>query len=193
MPRTTRPTRYLAGVAVALAGAIMLGIPGRPGALIPGPASQAPERADAWVADLHQAEHARAQRDLGAARQAWQRAFRAALASRRWEGMLEVGNASLRIGDSPGAREPSLATARRLYLEAFFRAKAEGSLEGVLRAAEAFAALGDHEVVAQCLRVAERMAAGVNDANNASRLLALRERQAAEATDATRVSQDLRQ
>jgi hypothetical protein len=43
-------------------------------------------------------------------------------------------------------------------MSALCRARRDGSFDGVLRVAEAFAALGDHEVVDQCLRIAERLA-----------------------------------
>lgn len=188
MARSIWPIGCLAGAAVVLAGAFMLWIPGRPGATTANTPTLAVTARRTWVTHLDDAERALAQQDLMAARQAWHRAYGAALASRRWEGLLDVGSASLRMTDVTGGPEASLATARRLYLDAFFRARAERSLEGVLRAAEGFAALGDGEVVAQCLRVAERMAGGVRDPDIARRLLALQDRQTAEPPDAKRLS-----
>lgn len=83
---------------------------------------------------------------------AWQERYAAALASRRWEPMLEAGDAALGLGDGDAR-----ARARQAYLVAFTRARHEGSVDGVRRVAQAFAGLGDHEVAAQCLAVAERM------------------------------------
>ncbi len=92
-----------------------------------------------------------------AALRAWHDAYAAALASRGWEPMLEVGDAALGLGDAAGTPEAARARARRAYLHAFTRARRAGSVDGVLRAAQAFADLGDREVAAQCLDVAERM------------------------------------
>jgi len=61
-------------------------------------------------------------------------------------------------------------------LEALFRARSQGSLDGVLRAGEAFAALGDHEVASQAIRIAEGLAAEGNDPYAFSRVRSLSER-----------------
>jgi hypothetical protein len=103
------------------------------------------------------ADDALERRDGGAALRAWQDAYTAARASRRWEPMLEVGDAALRLGADPAARDDARARARRAYLLAFTRAHHEGSVDGVLRASEAFAGLSDHETAALCRGVAERM------------------------------------
>ena len=106
-------------------------------------------------------DEALARRDIGAAQRHWHDAYRAALGSRRWEGMIEAGD---------GAR------ARQAYLTALLRARQQKSLEGVLRTAEAFSGLGDRQVVAQCLRIAERLAAAQHDAAARERVSALSER-----------------
>ncbi len=119
--------------------------------------------APAWTVHLQQVDEALARKDVSAAGRAWHTAYLTALRSRRWEGMLEVGDAYLRIGEVSGFREASEPKARRLYLSALFRARNAGDLVGVLRAAEAFAQLGDREVVENCLVIADRLAARAAD------------------------------
>lgn len=116
-----------------------------------------------WRTEIEQVETALAQRDASGAIRAWHIAYTGALASRRWEGMIEAGDAYLRIGEAVGARRSSEPKAREAYLIALFRARRDGDLEGVLRAAEAFAGLGDREVVRQCLAVAEGLVTSRND------------------------------
>lgn len=127
-----------------------------------------------WAVHLRAVHKALARHDVGGAEQAWHEAYGVALRSRRWEGMIEVGDAHLRIGETANGPKAAQAQARRLYLAALFRARQEDSLEGVLRAAEAFAALGDRDVVEQCLRIAQSVA-GQNQEGQA-RVQALRDR-----------------
>ncbi len=127
-----------------------------------------------WAASLRRVEDALAQKNVSAAELAWHDAHGAALRSRRWEGMLDVGDAYLRLGEVAKGREAAEATARTLYLSALFRARQEESLDGVLRTAEAFAALGDREVVDQCIRIAELLAA--QDPEGQADVRAFRER-----------------
>lgn len=128
---------------------------------------------------LQSVKDALAVENVSAARQAWDEAYAAALRSRRWEGMLAVGDASLWIGARAGHREAAEARARQACLAALLRARQQGSLEGLLRTAEAFAALGDREVAAQSLRVAENLAAGAREAGARERVRAFAERLAA--------------
>jgi 16S rRNA (cytosine967-C5)-methyltransferase len=65
---------------------------------------------------------------------------------------------------------------RRIYLAALFRARQQESLDGVLRTAEAFAGLGDRELVDRCLRIAESLAARVPDAQARERVREVAER-----------------
>lgn len=112
-----------------------------------------------WAVHLRAMGDALARNDVSAAERAWRDAYAAAFASRRWEGMIQVGDAARQIGGAAGVRRTGEAKARRLYLAALARARRQGSLEGVLGAGEAFAALGDREVVGQCLRIARLLAA----------------------------------
>jgi len=112
-----------------------------------------------WQAHVVTVDRALAQHDVSAAVAAWHDAYGAALASRGWEGMIAVGDAFLRIGTEAGTVSGSRANARQAYLNALVRAHRDGSSEGMRRTAAAFAALGDHAVATQCLRVADTLAA----------------------------------
>jgi hypothetical protein len=90
--------------------------------------------------------------------------------------MLDVGDAYLRIGEVAKGREPAKAKARSLYMAALLRARSQGSLDGVLRAGEAFAALGDHGVASQAIRIAEALAAEGNDPYASARVRSIKER-----------------
>lgn len=137
-----------------------------------------PDRSDAapWVAHIQAMDAALARGDVSAAVRARHDAYLAALGSRRWEGMADVGDASLRLGALSGARRAMVPEARRAYLSALFRARQQRSLDGVLHVAEAFAALGDRDVARQALFMASAMNAGSQQAEVAERMRALRER-----------------
>ena len=157
-----------------IAAALMLvaaaeAVPSRAGGL--GGESDAP-----WTAQIRRMDEALSKGNTSAAEQAWHDAYVAALRSLGWEGMVEVGDAVLRVGEAAKSRGVSEARARGAYWTALFRARQERSLEGVLRAAEAFAALGDQEVAAQCARIAEGLAAQAQDARARARVQALRQR-----------------
>jgi hypothetical protein len=120
-------------------------------------------------------DEALAEKNVSAAVRAWHRAYVAALASRHREGLIDAGDAYLRIGQLSTSRRLAEAKARSLYLSALFRARQQESLDGVLRAAEAFAALGDTEAVEQCLRVADQVAARNADRDGPARVKAFAE------------------
>jgi hypothetical protein len=111
-----------------------------------------------WTTPLDRVESALAKGDADAAVAAWHGAYADALRSRGWPRMIDIGDLSLRIGEASGARAPALARARQSYLIALFRARREGALDGLLRAAEAFAVLGDRDVVEHALDLAEPLA-----------------------------------
>ncbi len=116
-----------------------------------------------WTLHLRRSDEALRLKDTKTAQQHWHEAYWAARGRLSWEGMLDVGDASLRIGEVTRGREPAKSKARSLYTDALLRARSQGSLDGVLRAGEAFAALGDHEVVSQAIRIAEGLAAEGHD------------------------------
>ncbi|HSD49965.1 MAG TPA: hypothetical protein VLG48_01060 [Candidatus Methylomirabilis sp.] len=127
-----------------------------------------------WTVHLRQSDEALRKQDVKAAQKAWHQAYLATLGSTTWEGRLDVGDASLRIGEVAKGRE--LVKARSLYMEALLRARSQGSLDGVLRAGEAFAALGDLEVANQAIRIAEGLAAEGNDPYAPTRVRSVSER-----------------
>lgn len=113
----------------------------------------------AWQLQLRRADEALEAKDVRAAERALREAYTAAFGSRRWEGLVEVGDAALRLGADPASRQAAVVSARRAYLAALLEARRQRSVAGALRASEAFAALGDRAVAAEAFRVAEALAA----------------------------------
>ena len=111
-----------------------------------------------WRQSLEDIDNARQTGNPGRAVAAWREAYRAAVRTGRWDTMIDVGDAALRVGAVPGLREPPEAAARRSYLPALVRARGQRSLEGILRACEGFALLGDMPVVQQCLAMGHETA-----------------------------------
>lgn len=108
-----------------------------------------------WTAPLRRVDDAlRAKNPQDAAR-ALQEAHIAALGSRRWDGMVAVGDAAQRIGQTTGATRAYDARARQAYLVALFRARHTQSVDGMLRVADAFDALGDTEAANRCRDLAQ--------------------------------------
>lgn len=135
---------------------------------------RAPKPRAAWLAPLEAMDQAIEHGDITAAETARHEAYQAAIGSRRWEALLDVGDAVLRIGEATGTRKALEPEARRLYLAALFRARAERSLDGVLRATERFARLGDRDVVEQGLHIARGLAG--SDPEALARVRSLSER-----------------
>ncbi len=132
-----------------------------------------------WANHIRTLDDALAKKNISAAERALHQAYLAALGSRHWEGMVEVGDATLRVGEVSGYRKVSEAKARRMYLQAFVRARQQGSIDGLLRTAEAFSALGDREVADQGIRLVERLAEQARDTEARDRVRVFRERLAA--------------
>jgi len=135
----------------------------------------------AWQARLLKVEQAMARGDFTGAEALWREAYAAALKSRHWEGVIAAGDTYRALGARAGFRATSVAKARQAYLTALFRARSEGSLAGVLITAERFAELGDREVVEQCIRMAQKVAAQSRDPYAQEHLRAFTERWAASA------------
>jgi hypothetical protein len=104
-----------------------------------------------WAEYLKSMEGALAAGDAKTADWALRQAHWVALGSRRWEGMIEVGDAARRAGN--------ITVARTAYLTAAFRARRVSSFAGILSAAEAFAVLGDVAIAEQWLQVGRGLAA----------------------------------
>ena len=148
--RAGRVFIYLALVAATVLAALEVGV-ARGGD--PGPKPDLP-----WLSPVGDMDQAIARGDFTSAEMARQEAYRAAIGSRRWEGLLAVGDAVLRLGAAAHSRRALEPEARRLYLSALFRARAQRSLDGVLRATESFASLGDRDVVERGLSIARELA-----------------------------------
>ena len=93
--------------------------------------------------------------NLAAAHRALKEADLAALKSKLWESMFDVGDGYMRIGAG--------TEARRCYLIALYRARAEGSVDGVLRVAEALGVLGERAIAAQALAIGQQLANETSD------------------------------
>lgn len=141
--------------------------------------AMAAESQIAWKAQLEKVDDAVIRNDLTQAVMLWREAYAAALRSRHWEGMVAVAEAYRRLGGLAGFGRASEVKARQIYLAALFRARQEGSLDGVLRVAEAFADLGDREVVDRCIAIASTVAVQARDARGEQRVRVFTERWAA--------------
>ncbi|MCI0546660.1 MAG: hypothetical protein L0027_05195 [Candidatus Rokubacteria bacterium] len=98
--------------------------------------------------------------DVDGARRVWENAHLPAGEGLAWEALIEAGQACLRRGATTGGPPDAEPAARRAYFAALYRACRENSFEGILRAAEAFADLGDREVVEECLGLVALRAEG---------------------------------
>ena len=108
-------------------------------------------------------DEALARGDSVAALRAWQQAAEAARMNRGWSGLVEVGDARVRIEAATNGAVAAVPAARQVYLAALSRARAERSVDGTVRVAEAFSALGDRDVAEQVLRTAASLAARSRD------------------------------
>jgi hypothetical protein len=75
-----------------------------------------------------------------------------------WEGKIAVGQAYQRLAERSEWQVEALKPARKAYFDAFVVARQQGSLDGVLESGAAFARLGDHAVVDQCVIFARILA-----------------------------------
>ena len=144
----------------ALLLAMVVGSVGAVAVMAPTSAAVTPPASPTWPSYVTAVDNALARDDIGGAVRAWHDLYGAALGSRRWEAMVDAGDAFRRVAEragTPGAGRPN---ARQAYLVALMRAEHAASADGVRRVADAFAQLGDHGVAAQCRRIAERMSAG---------------------------------
>ena len=126
-------------------------------------------RKPAWAASLRRVDDALAAGRPAEAAAAIHQAYLEALGSRRWQGMVEVGDVARRVGQATAAERTYDPLARQAYLIALFRARHERSVEGVRRVADAFAVLGDHDVAKQCERVARALLAKPTDSRAGTR------------------------
>jgi hypothetical protein len=130
--------------------------------------------AASWDQYIQVMDDALTRGDVNAAEMARQEAFLAARGSRRWDAMVAVGDASVRLMRAPGASSTLRLEARRIYRWALFRARQQGSFEGVVRVSEAFIELGDREAARDGLAMATDMLNGAHD--DADRVKSLSDR-----------------
>jgi len=128
----------------------------------------------AWLAPLQAMDQAIERGEITAAETARHEAHQAAIGSRKWEALLDVGDGALRIGEATRSRSAREPEARRLFLAALLRAREQRSLDGVLGATERFARLGDRDVVEQGLHIARGLAG--SDPEALARVRSLSER-----------------
>jgi hypothetical protein len=131
---------------------------------------------ETWREHLSDMEQAIAAGEAASAVRAWHRAHAAAMDQPGWQSIVRVAEAAQRIGAVPGFGRAGQSRARETYWVVLFRAHRDGSLTGVLQAAEGFGALGDRNMVEQCIRIAESLAArDGSDAGRAHHVRALAE------------------
>ena len=108
----------------------------------------------AWTQRVALVDEALARGDLSHATHEWRDAYGAALRSRRWDALVEVGDRAVRIAEVAGGSTHFRAEARQAYLTALFQARAQRAVEGMHRAAAAFERLGDSEMAQGARRLA---------------------------------------
>ena len=113
-----------------------------------------------WSGHFRAVDCTLGQCDVNGTRRVWENAHLAADEGLGWEALIEAGRACLRVDGATGGPPAAQPAARRAYFAALYRACRENSFEGILSTAEAFADLGDREVVEECLGLAELRADG---------------------------------
>src|SRR5262245_38427594 len=126
-----------------------------------------------WVRAIHTMDEALAKGDVRGALRAREDARLAALSSDGWEGLVLVGDATLRLAQNSGLRIAMEPAARRVYVFALHRAHRQESFDGVVRVTEALVMLGDHDMARKGCRIARALAAsaGARDAQERVRVL----------------------
>ena len=121
-------------------------------------------------------DDALAKGDVRTALRAREDARLAALASAGWEGLVLLGDATVRLGQSSGLSGAMEPAARRAYAFALYRARRQESLEGVVRVTEAFVSLGDRDMALKACGIAGSLAASAPEPEARERVRALEKR-----------------
>jgi hypothetical protein len=108
-----------------------------------------------WANHLALVDEALASGTMSRAFFAWHEAHAEAFRSGRWEALVAVADAAMRIDAAAGPTVGFRVDARRVYLAALVRARADESAVGVRRVAAAFTALGDHALAERAYRAAQ--------------------------------------
>lgn len=111
----------------------------------------------AWRERLALVDEALDRAELNRAVYEWRKAYDAAVRTRRWKPLVEVGDRAMRVSRVAGRFKLFRSEACQTYLHALSRARAVRSAEGVERIAEAFERLGDSERARQARRIAESL------------------------------------
>lgn len=135
-----------------------------------------PSDARPWVGPIRVMDEALAKGDIRAALRAREDARLAALASDGWEGLVLVGDATLRLAQTSGLRVAMEPAARRAYVFALDRARRQESLEGVVRVTEALVALGDRDMARKGCGIAGHLATSAREPEARERVRALEDR-----------------
>jgi hypothetical protein len=151
---------YVVAVLIAAASVLAGSNPGRMGPT-------------AWHEPLERVDAALAGGDAREARRHWEEAYRVAVHSRTPEGLLAVGQASLRVGEATGDRQAAVPEARRVFLLALFQARERHDPDGVALAGRAFADLGDRTVADRAFAVARALATRSRDTDASERVTAM--------------------
>jgi hypothetical protein len=106
---------------------------------------------------VDQVERAIEAEDRSRAGQLWNAAYAAAVRSRRWEPMVALGDAALRLDLAAGVPGGYRAAARQVYLSALVRVRILRSTDGLCRIANAFDRMGDPEMARRVRRVIPHM------------------------------------
>ena len=118
-----------------------------------------PERGAPSARSLEMSVEAALERgDFSTAVRTTEVAHRRATRERRWESLVQVGDAYYRIAGRTGTPEAMYPRAHDAYQAALQSARRAESLDGVLLATEAFAQLGDVDEVQLSLRIARDLA-----------------------------------
>jgi hypothetical protein len=129
-----------------------------------------------WMEAIRAMDEAMARGDVRAALRAREDARLAALASEGWEGLVLLGDATLRLGRNSGLRGAMEPAARRAYVFALDRARRQESFEGVVRVTEAFVSLGDRDMARKACGIAGSLAASAREPGARERVRALQNR-----------------
>lgn len=147
---------------LGLTGAVVLGVIGISGVTAGGSATRGlaraalvqPDSVQAWSQRIALVDEALGRSDLSRATHEWREAYRAALKSKRSDGLIAVGDRAIRIAELAGESSDFRAEARNVYVHAALRASAERSRTTILGIVDRLERLGDPERAGQMRHIA---------------------------------------
>jgi hypothetical protein len=152
-------TRWVLGVAGAVAVATIgvLGVNASARSAVARMAFVQPESTSAWVQRVALVDEALGRAEVSRAIYEWREAYGAALASKRSDALIAVGDRALRIGDLGGGSSYFRTEAKDVYVHAALRASSERSRTTMLGVVERLERLGDPDRAAQVRHIARRL------------------------------------